>query len=223
MLKVKKNQPAASRGKREYSMARMSKFFAALIRMIKIAQLLFILRRHDERSIVGSDFSLKNEGRRSMRSANSLSVLSIGLGLFLGCGFRIYPPVAHLERVAPIYPDARPQDCNLRVLQTPPEEPFEVFAQVVSYAGSADMAERMETLIKKNACEAGADAIVLLPMQQGTHYNTEDTYPDWVIGKGDGLGGRFPHLVDKRYSVSQRAVALVFKRNQIAGEKRPGS
>jgi hypothetical protein len=191
--------------------------------MTKIPQLLFILRHHDERFIVGSDLSLQNEGKRSMRSANFLSVLSIGIGLFLGCGFRIYPPVAHLERTAPIYPDARPQDCNLRVLHEPPEEPFEVFAQVVSYAGSADMAERMETLIKKNACEAGADAIVLLPMQEGTHYNTENTYPDWVIGKGEGLGGRFPHWVDKRYSVSQRAVALVFKRNQIAGEKRPGS
>ena len=159
-----------------------------------------------------------------MRAAHFLSVLFISMGLFLGCGFRIYPPVAYLERTAPIYPDARPRDCNLGVLSKPPDEPFEVFAQVVSYAGSEDMAERMETLIKQDACEAGADAIVLLPMQHGTHYNTDNVYPDWVTtGEGGGMGERFPRWVDKRYSVSQRAIALVFKRNQIAGEKRPGS
>lgn len=159
-----------------------------------------------------------------MRPANFLSLLFISMGFVLGCGFRIYPPVAHLERTAPIYPDARPQDCNLKILHGPPDEPYEVFAQVVSYAGSPEMAEGMEALIKKNACEAGADAIVLLPMQHGTHYNTDNIYPDWVTtGQGGGTGQRSPRWLDKRYSVSQRAIALVFKQNQIAGEKRPGS
>jgi len=144
-------------------------------------------------------------------------------GLSAGCFFKIYPPVAHLERTAPVYPEPRPEDCNIRVLTNPPEEPFEVFAQVVAYAGSEDYAERMEALIKRNACEAGADAIVLLPMQHGAHYNTENTYPDWVVGKGDGQGGRFQHWVDKRYTVSQRALALVFKRGQTASRKQSGS
>jgi len=158
-----------------------------------------------------------------MRPIKFLPVLFVCAELCVGCGFRIYPPVAHLERTAPIYPEARPQDCNLQVLNGPPQEPFEIFAQVVSYAGSEDMVERMEKLIKKNACEAGADAIVLLPVQHGTHYNTDNTYPDWVVGQGEGLGGRFPHWVDKRYSVSQRALALVFKKEQVEGEKKPGS
>lgn len=157
-----------------------------------------------------------------MRSASLWLGIALGMGFFLGCGFSFYPPIAHLERTAPIYPEARPLDCHMQVLQQPPKEPYEIFAQVVSYAGSEDMAERMETLIKKNACEAGADAIVLLPMQHGKHYSTENTYPDWVLGGGDGLGGRSPHWVDKRYSVSQRAIALVFKREQLAGEQKPG-
>jgi hypothetical protein len=111
----------------------------------------------------------------------------------------------------------------MKVLNGPPEEPYEVFAQVVSYAGSEDMAERMETLIKKNACEAGADAIVLLPMQHGTHYNTDNFYPDWLTtGQGGGEGERVQRWTDKRYSVSQRAFALVFKREQAAGAKKPG-
>ena len=159
-----------------------------------------------------------------MRVVNFLPVVFVWAGISVGCGFRLYPPVAHLELTAPIYPDPRPQDCHLPVLTGPPQEPFEVFAHVVSYAGSEDMAERMEALIKKNACEAGADAIVLLPMQHGTHYNTDHIYPDWVTtGQGGGEGERFQRWTDKRYAVSQRALALVFKREQTAGEKKPGS
>jgi len=131
---------------------------------------------------------------------------------------RLYPPVAFVERTAPIYPDARPPNCKLRVLNAPPSEPYEIFAQVVSYGGSAEMAEKMQALIKANACEVGADAIVLLPMQGGTHINTDDVYPDWVLEQSE----RLPHWTDKRYAVSQRAVALVFKREAAAEPKKPG-
>ncbi len=161
-----------------------------------------------------------------MRTSCALLLMAfLWMGVATGCifGFKIYPPIAYLERTAPIYPEERPQDCSLKILTSPPEQPYDVFAQVVSYAGSIEMAERMEKLIKRNACEAGADAIVLLPMQQGTHYNTETVYPDWVVGKGEGLEGRFPHWVDKRYTVSQRAFALVFKREQTAEQKKPES
>lgn len=159
-----------------------------------------------------------------MRGVFFLSILLLCSGLSSGCSFKVYPPVAHLERTAPIYPDARPENCNLRVLKSPPEEPFEVFAQVVAYAGSEDFAERMEALIKTNACEAGADAIVLLPMQYGTHYNTDNTYPDWITtAQGGGQGERFQHWVDKRYTVGQRALAIVFKRQQKTEQKNSGS
>lgn len=149
-------------------------------------------------------------------------LLVAGVSTVLGCS-RLYPPVAHVELLAPIYPDARPQNCRLPVLSAPPDQPFEAFAQIVSYAGSAEMAERMQSLIKKEACGIGADAIVLMPMREGTHFNTENTYPDWVLERGFGQGGRFPHWVDRRYSVSQRAFALVFKRESSAAQKKPGS
>jgi len=143
--------------------------------------------------------------------------------LVAGCWPRLYPPVAFVDQLAPIYPDARPENCKLTVLSTPPTEPYDIFAQIVSYAGSAEMADKMQALIKQNACEAGADAIVLTPMRQGEHGNTDNTYPDWVLERGFGQGGRFPHWVDKRYSVSQRAIALVFKRIPAADKKSPGS
>jgi len=143
--------------------------------------------------------------------------------LIAGCWPRTLPPVAFIDKVAPIYPDARPENCKLTVLSAPPTEPYDIFAQIISYAGSVDMADKMQALIKQNACEAGADAIVLLPMRQGEHGNTDNTYPDWVLERGFGQGGRFPHWVDKRYNISQRAIALVFKRNSPTDNKSPGS
>lgn len=149
-------------------------------------------------------------------------VLALSCAMLGGCS-RIYPPAAFVDRVAPIYPDARPQNCNVALLSDAPSEPFEIFAQVVCYAGSAEMSERMLSLIKANACEIGADAIVVSPLQHSAHGSTDNTYPDWVVENGFGQGGRFQHWVDKRYSVSQKAVALVYKKNISSRSTQPGS
>jgi hypothetical protein len=158
-----------------------------------------------------------------MRAAKYFSIAVLCLGLCGGCIFRLYPPIADVVLTAPIYPDPRPEDCNLMVLTAPPREPYAIFAQVISYAGSEEMAERMEKLIKKNACEAGADAIVLLPMQHEKHINTVNVYPDWVTNgrNGEEIGDRAPRWVDKRYSVSQRALALVFMPEKSSGQEEP--
>ncbi len=130
-----------------------------------------------------------------------------------GCS-RIYPPAAFVNFTAPIYPDARPENCNVTLLTHPPAEPYEVFAQIAGYAGSAEMSERMLALIKENACEIGADALVLSSIQHGDHTNSDSIYPDWVTaGEGGGEGERFQHWQDKRYNVGQRALALVYKKN----------
>jgi hypothetical protein len=85
------------------------------------------------------------------------------------------------------------------------------------------MAESMENLIKAKACEVGADAIVLLPMRSGTHYSTRDVYPDWVVGDTPEKGGdRFQRSSDRRYTVSQRAVAIVFKRGENTAQQKSG-
>jgi hypothetical protein len=139
--------------------------------------------------------------------------------LMLGCMGKIYPPIAMTERTNNIYPEPRPQNCRLTVLTSVPAEPHESFAQIISYAGSAEMTEKMESLIKAKACEEGAEAIILLPVQQVDHVNTDTTYPDWVVDNGFGQGGRFQHWVDKRYSVAQRAIALVRKREPLPAEK----
>lgn len=130
-----------------------------------------------------------------------------------GCS-RIYPPAAFVNFTAPIYPDPRPGNCNVPLLTDAPTEPYEIFAQIEGYAGSAEMSERMLLLIKANACEIGADALVLSSLQHGAHTNSDSIYPDWVTaGEGGGEGERFQHWQDKRYNVGQRALALIYKKN----------
>ena len=76
------------------------------------------------------------------------------------------------ERTNTIYPEPRPRNCRLTVLTSKPTEPYESFAQIISYAGSAEMTEKMESLIKATACEEGAEAIILFPVRQVDHVNT---------------------------------------------------
>ncbi|MGE0824101.1 MAG: hypothetical protein AB7G75_32770 [Candidatus Binatia bacterium] len=132
----------------------------------------------------------------------------------LGCSTRLYPPIAIAEYTNAIYPEPRPQNCKLKIFSSPPSEPHEAFARIVSYAGSAEMSEKMETLIKAKACEEGAEAIILLPMQHVDHVNTDHIYPDQYVDENPGgLGQRYQRWSDKRYSVAQRAIALVKKRS----------
>ena len=154
--------------------------------------------------------------------------MSMWLVLFgcvmLGSCARIYPPAAFVDRVAPIYPDARPQNCNVALLTDAPTEPYEIFARIACYAGSAEMSERMLELIKANACEIGADALVVSPLQHGAHSNTDSIYPDWVVaGEGGGEGERFQHWQDKRYNVARKALALIYKKNVSSRRTQPES
>ncbi len=149
-----------------------------------------------------------------MRNTRFLQLLLCGV-LMIGCAGRIYPPIAMTERTNNIYPEPRPENCRLTVLTSTPTEPHEAFARITSYAGSAKMTEKMESLIKAKACEEGAEAIILFPMQQVDHVNTDTIYPDGVVDYGSTSserGQRFQHWVDKRYSVAQWAIALVRKR-----------
>jgi hypothetical protein len=133
--------------------------------------------------------------------------------LVVGCGIRIYPPVAFAENVAPIYPDPRPRDCTVMVFDnTPPLRPYEIFARITSYGNSPEVQEKMQSLIRQNACELGADAVVLLPVQEVEHVSSRDTYPDWLLGNGTDVGERTQVQADRRYTLRQRGLAIVFKR-----------
>jgi hypothetical protein len=147
-----------------------------------------------------------------MRAASYCLLLACS-PLVIGCGLRLYPPVAFAENIAPVYPDARPKDCQMLVFDNnPPTRPYEVFARITSYGNAPESQEQMQSLIKQNACELGADAVVLLPVQEVEHISSRETYPDWLLGNSTDVGERSQVQVDRRYSLRQRGLAIVFKK-----------
>ncbi len=133
-----------------------------------------------------------------------------------GCFLRPAKPVAIEERIAPIYPESRPVDCQMAMLTSPPPQPYDVFAHIVSYGNEIDGLESMNALIRDKACEVGADAVVLLPPQQVDHMNMEDSYPDWVQQQKQGQFGRYAQSADRRFSLARRGFAVLFKPEQRA-------
>lgn len=147
-------------------------------------------------------------------------LLILSMSVVAGCWARRYPPVAFVDRLAEIYPEPRAQDCEITVLTAPPTHAHKVFAQVRSYGASSKAVKKMQTLIREKACEEGADAVVLLPVEQQEHVTSKTMYPDWIAHEADvGYGGRFQRWVDKHYVIAQRGMAIVFKRD-IPDEKK---
>ena len=137
--------------------------------------------------------------------------LFIPVSFLAGCFLRPAKPMTIEERIAPIYPESRPADCQVGILTEPPSQPYDVFVHIVSYGNEFDGLEKMNSLIRDKACEVGADAVVLLPPQDVDHMNMEDSYPDWVLQKGQGLGGRYAQSADRKFTLFRRGFALVFK------------
>ena len=137
--------------------------------------------------------------------------LFILVSFLAGCFLRPAKPMTIEERIAPIYPESRPADCQVGILTEPPSQPYDVFVHIVSYGNEFDGLEKMNSLIRDKACEVGADAVVLLPPQDVDHMNMEDSYPDWVLQKGQGLGGRYAQSADRKFTLFRRGFALVFK------------
>lgn len=148
--------------------------------------------------------------------SRSLGLVSIGFLCLVtaGCFLRPAKPVAIEERIAPIYPESRPEDCEMAMLTSPPPQPYDVFAHIVSYGNEIDGLESMNALIRDKACEVGADAVVLLPPQQVDHMNMEDSYPDWVQQQKQGQFGRYAQSADRRFSLARRGFAVLFKPEQ---------
>ena len=89
-------------------------------------------------------YSFKGEQR-----AYTILWFGVGLIFLTGCFMRPAKPVAIEERIAPIYPEARPIDCPVRMLTSPPAQPYDVFAHIVSYGNEIDGLESMNALIPR--------------------------------------------------------------------------
>ena len=131
-------------------------------------------------------------------------------------------PVAWVQRTAPIYPSPRPHDCQMAILQAPPDKAHETIAQIWSYGNEQDELPRMQHLIRFEACQIGAHAVILLPVQDVEHVNTFNAYPDWATGlSGFGQGAASVRVrTNKTFSLSQVGFALVYLQDGDTSRKK---
>ena len=141
-----------------------------------------------------------------------LFMLCASFPLLLACSAK-GEPVAWPQLTAPVYPKPRPQDCKMAMLTKPPAESHETIAQIWSYGNGRDELPRMQHLIRFEACQLGAHAVILLPAQDVDHVNTYNAYPDWAIEMKDKTrqGESTQSRTTKHYNLSQIGFALIYK------------
>jgi hypothetical protein len=141
-----------------------------------------------------------------------LLILYASFPLLLACSGK-GKPVAWVQKTAPVYPNPRPDDCKMVILKTPPAESHETIAQIWSYGNGQEELPRMQHLIRFEACQLGAHAVILLPAQDVDHVNTFNAYPDWAADMKDKSrqGESTQSRTTKRYNLSQVGYALIYK------------
>lgn len=87
-----------------------------------------------------------------------------------------------------------------------------MFAQIWSYGNGQDELPRMQHLIRFEACQIGAHAVILLPAQDVDHVDTFNAYPDWAAEMKDKTRGgeSTQSRTNKRYNLSQVGFALIY-------------
>jgi hypothetical protein len=121
-------------------------------------------------------------------------------------------PVAQVQLTAPIYPEPRSHDCKMAMLSKPPAESYETIAQIWSYGNEQEELPRMQHLIRFEACQLGAHAVILLPAQDVDHVDTFNAYPDWAAEMKEKTreGESSQSRTSKRYNLSQVGFALIY-------------
>ena len=72
----------------------------------------------------------------------------------------------------------------------------------------------MQNLIRFEACQMGAHAVILLPAEDVEHVNTFNAYPDWALEKSGFGQSVSQNRTNKRFSLSQVGFALVYKKGK---------
>jgi len=79
-----------------------------------------------------------------------------------GCAVQKEPLVVQVTQLAPYEHAARPPDCQMPVLSTPPAANYEQVAIVEAWADIKDQTSDVMPALQRKACETGADALVIV-------------------------------------------------------------
>ncbi len=94
-------------------------------------------------------------------------IVTFLLLLLAACGQRPTKPLVLTEQVGELPVQFRAPDCQIPVLAAPPGQPYEVIAQVKSYGNPGTDIAEMRTLLHREACTIGAQAVIVQPLKEG--------------------------------------------------------
>ena len=95
------------------------------------------------------------------------NTLSLLLVLLAACGQRPTKPLVLTEQVGELPVQFTSQNCQIPILSSPPGQSYEVIARVKTYGNPGTDLEEMRTLLHREACAIGAQAIIVQPLKEG--------------------------------------------------------
>jgi len=95
------------------------------------------------------------------------NTLSLLLVLLAACGQRPTKPLVLTEQVGELPVQFTSQNCQIPILSSPPGQSYEVIARVKTYGNPGTDMEEMRTLLHREACAIGAQAIIVQPLKEG--------------------------------------------------------
>lgn len=112
-----------------------------------------------------SPLNLKQKGMRGLYTRRFWLLLI--LVLLTSCANRPTKPLVLTEQVGELPVEFTSPNCQIPVLPSPPEQPYEVIARVKSYGNpGTDMGE-MRAVLHREACAIGAQAVIVQPLKEG--------------------------------------------------------
>ena len=95
------------------------------------------------------------------------NTVSLLLVLLAACGQRPTKPLVLTEQVGELPVQFTSQNCQIPILSSPPGQPYEVIARVKTYGNPGTDMEEMRTLLHREACAIGAQAVIVQPLKEG--------------------------------------------------------
>lgn len=131
-------------------------------------------------------------------------IATILLVVLAGCGQRPTKPLVLTEQVGELPVQFSSPDCQIPVLSAPPEQPYEVIAQVKSYGNAGTDIAKMRTLVYRESCALGAHAMIIQPLKEGA-------FTDEVSATHLGYSSTRDYTSTAEYAFQIVALAIRYK------------
>jgi hypothetical protein len=111
--------------------------------------------------------------RERLHCAAEVSVWLLLIAVLLGgCANRPTKPLVLTEQVGELPVQFSSARCQIPVLTSPPQQPYDVIARVKTYGNPGTEIAQMREALHREACALGAQAVILQPMKQGEFEDT---------------------------------------------------